>query len=515
MEVCKNRSWNVFTKLVAIVFAILLLLALLVSTVFTVDYRYNNHRNLTVLLTNPIIVAFVGLAIVISLYFILKKIPDRYINKKTIFTLSLTVLAIQLFIMWSFYFRMDYDIAVVHDSALAMANGSPVDTNYFSVCPNNILLTLLYSVVVRLFSVIGHIEMSYYGIIVMQCVLCAISNLLIYSIVLKVTKHRQTALFAFMLGAVFIGLQPWLSAPYSNATGLIIPIVIVYLYTLTLHSVKLKVCKWMSIGILMVIAYKIKPQTSIVGIAIIIIELVRTLGYRNNLKENLYFGAALFSGLIISILVINTLNAAAMPGLDKTKAKGVSHFLMMGMNADTRGEYSGSDNNFSDSFDNPAQRTMANLSETGRRLEEMGLAGFVEQMHYKLYANYHDGTFFWSNTGIEHSDQIKCQDNPLSRAICSFYYMRNIGEYKNSRLFQTSMTATWFAIVTLCIGSAKLRNNKIVLAMMLSIIGLTIFEQLFEARAIYLFTYLPIYVILASIGCYCVSRKCKEIKDGA
>lgn len=36
--------------------------------------------------------------------------------------------------------------------------------------------------------------------------------------------------------------------------------------------------------------------------------------------------------------------------------------------------------------------------------------------------------------------------------------------------------------------------------MMLSIIGLTIFELLFEARARYLFTYAPVYIILGTLG---------------
>lgn len=35
---------------------------------------------------------------------------------------------------------------------------------------------------------------------------------------------------------------------------------------------------------------------------------------------------------------------------------------------------------------------------------------------------------------------------------------------------------------------------------MLAIIGLTIFELIFEARARYLYTYVPLYIILAAAG---------------
>ena len=57
-------------------------------------------------------------------------------------------------------------------------------------------------------------------------------------------------------------------------------------------------------------------------------------------------------------------------------------------------------------------------------------------------------------------------------------------------------------------------KNKYFCTIMLSILGLTIFELLFEARARYLFTYAPLYIILAvqgfsqwiTIGRY--SKKC-------
>jgi len=35
---------------------------------------------------------------------------------------------------------------------------------------------------------------------------------------------------------------------------------------------------------------------------------------------------------------------------------------------------------------------------------------------------------------------------------------------------------------------------------MLALIGLTIFELLFEARARYLYCYVPLYILLASVG---------------
>lgn len=42
---------------------------------------------------------------------------------------------------------------------------------------------------------------------------------------------------------------------------------------------------------------------------------------------------------------------------------------------------------------------------------------------------------------------------------------------------------------------------------MLAIIGLTLFELIFEARARYLYTYVPLYIVLAIYGVSFISRK--------
>ncbi len=43
--------------------------------------------------------------------------------------------------------------------------------------------------------------------------------------------------------------------------------------------------------------------------------------------------------------------------------------------------------------------------------------------------------------------------------------------------------------------------------MLLSVVGLTLFELLFEARARYLFTYVPIYILLALYGLQFIKTK--------
>ena len=57
----------------------------------------------------------------------------------------------------------------------------------------------------------------------------------------------------------------------------------------------------------------------------------------------------------------------------------------------------------------------------------------------------------------------------------------------------------WLAVLAVGIFSI-FRKEKEVAVIMLSVIGLTVFELLFEARARYLYTYTPFYILLAAIG---------------
>ena len=67
--------------------------------------------------------------------------------------------------------------------------------------------------------------------------------------------------------------------------------------------------------------------------------------------------------------------------------------------------------------------------------------------------------------------------------------------------------ALWLATLLLCAlaglrghaGDADVRG-RVVCALMLTVLGLTLFEMLFEARARYLYSSLPVFVTLAMLG---------------
>ena len=89
--------------------------------------------------------------------------------------------------------------------------------------------------------------------------------------------------------------------------------------------------------------------------------------------------------------------------------------------------------------------------------------------------------------------------------IVCFYYTNNWdrGYYK---WFSNFELMVWIAILFLGILSVFL-NKKELSVIMLAVIGLTVFELLFEPRARYLYTYAPFYIILAVSGIQMIIKR--------
>ena len=112
---------------------------------------------------------------------------------------------------------------------------------------------------------------------------------------------------------------------------------------------------------------------------------------------------------------------------------------------------------------------------------------------------YSDGTFAWGMEGVFFYQLYDCPNNAAAPFMRSLFY-RNGDNYM---VFVTLEQFVWILVLLLCMCSSfsmvKGKRNELLL-LMLSLIGLTIYLLLFEVRARYLYTYVPIFCILAASG---------------
>ena len=121
-----------------------------------------------------------------------------------------------------------------------------------------------------------------------------------------------------------------------------------------------------------------------------------------------------------------------------------------------------------------------------------------------MLTNYNDGTFAWGREGsfyyiVPDNSKIK-----LSHTLKNVYY--NDGKYY--KYFSTIEQVLWVLMlgtgwyVSIKEFIEKRNINYGVSVMELSIIGITLFELLFEARARYIYLYVPIFAlfVLGKVG---------------
>lgn len=128
----------------------------------------------------------------------------------------------------------------------------------------------------------------------------------------------------------------------------------------------------------------------------------------------------------------------------------------------------------------------------------MGGAGYAKLVFKKTLTNYSDGLFAW---GMEGQFFMKTTEN---KNLIAAPYLKNV-YYTNGSLFNRYALFEqfiWTGIIALIFLFLLLRlkkreENRYISVLILAVLGLTLFQILFEARARYLYSYVPIYAILA------------------
>lgn len=497
-----GHIYSVFT-----LFTLLLLMLLF----FSLEIPHAFH----VIYFSNIFLCIVGMTVGIILTVLSEKVLDLFQHQfRLVFLVSLFVFLFQVVAVRQYFFSSGWDVYTVYMASLREAKGTVDDftekviCEYFRLYPNNLLLVYIFSRVLKLASFFKLSEVGgYFALIVLQCGISWLSGLLTYLCTLKITENNKTAMIAYVLYVLFIGISPWVSIPYSDSFGLVFPLAILFLY---LYEKKKKFWErffhWVLIGFLTYFGYRIKPQIAIATIAILIIETEKLIKSRNSrmfCTRILCFILGIGISLCCTKMMCSQLNIKP----DSEKSVSMIHYVSMGLNPETMGTYSEDDVDFASSFDTLSERNAAEWKQAINRINELGVSGVLLQWLRKTLTTYSDGMFGWGQAGTFFRQFFPEPNNGLAPFLRSVYYLDG-SRYK---LLSNYEQCLWLGIVAFscvpCLIKEKHYKQTVV---MLSLIGLFIFESIFEAGARYLYIYLPFYVILAADGAEILLTKIKR-----
>lgn len=493
-SVCKKSIFWIFIVIYGIVFLI---------DLFFEGWEYCCKKS--VLLPNVFFtIIVIGLLILGKKIYIKRDVIESKLKKsdRWIWIFTGVLFVIQVLITYCIIFRTSWDAGIVTAQARLVAQkSSEVWADYYSLYPNNMFITFIYSFFYRIAGIVGNDSFGVILIAIVQCFMSSIAALLVYKIMRKICEGHILPVASWCVFALWIGMSPWKIIPYSDSFGLFFPIVILWLYQL-LQNKKFVIAKCVLIGMIATLGFKIKPTVMILLIAIVIIELMKILEKEKRKEAVLRIGVLSLSA-IVTIIAYGAFDMAGYMKIDinEEAACGPTHFLMMGLREDTNGVYSPGDENFSKSFATKEERSKANMEEVKRRIQEFGFSGLVKHGVKKSLTNFNDGTFTWGWDGDFYAGIIEEPDPILSPILRSFYY----DDGKLNFLFVAIMQFWWiFILIGMVLNIfdlvKKTEITDIKLVSMLALIGMAIFVMIFEGRARYLYLYSPIYVIISFLG---------------
>lgn len=471
----------------------------------------------------------------------------------TRFDVALILLTVALFLLhvricYSYVFVTGWDSGIITNAAWNIASNQPIDDStqaYFSMYPNNLALLYIATKCMEL-ALSLDARAPLYGVFacsVFNCISSAIATLLVYW-ALKTASSRAAAVAGWCGCFLLIWTSPWEGILYSDGLAVLFPAAEIALWVLARrHDSRRRMACWLALGLIAALGYSIKPQVIFPALAIVASELawwVGDLAHATGHRQPAHMaiskrpsatphspstlprtivakGFSAAACAIVGVAVASAITGAAASSLplslDPNLRFGMDHFFMMGLNPDTRGVYSQEDVNLSASATDPSIRAELDRAVTLERLQAYGPAGLANLFAQKAMTNYNDGTFAWGVEGgfFYFLDQSMPQDW-LSSITRSLYYPDGAAYMAWSTLAQLA----WILQLALALVGAvrplvdRRRSplSPLVLVLSLSLLMLTVFELLFEARARYLFSSLPLYITLAAIGLtHCAKRR--------
>lgn len=433
--------------------------------------------------------------------------------------LGLLLYGLLLYIFSNVYYKSGSDLWTVDYTAKVLLGTEPyIDwcSSYYSQYPNNILITVMYSLGLqwsRLFGVLDY-EHPLFIFVAFNCLISCLTTFLVAKILYRCTKNQTITVAGTIVAFVYFCLNPlnlWL---YSDPFSLWIPIAMVAILVLN-ESAPVKVGL---LTILAIFSFQIKPQNVIPVIALFctsIIYLDRIIGKKIDRMRLAKCACIMMVCGIIAFFSINLVNyyfQKSVP-IDSEKSFPPTQWFMMGLNQNTYGGWDGDDVAFAKSIEDKGERTKETFDVAVQRLKDMGISGYAKFLWRKLTRIIYDGTFGYSTSTGDWYDEVYPERNEFAAP-----FLRNL-YYWDGRYYPilyTLLNILWVFILILCLSGAiyNLRiDDPLMFWLGISMMGLFIFELLFEAQSRHLYSHLPIFLLYGLIGLHRLITSCSVLVD--
>ena len=185
------------------------------------------------------------------------------------------------------------------------------------------------------------------------------------------------------------------------------------------------------------------------------------------------------------------------------------YYFMLGLSTDgdKYGAYNSHDEGLILNVPGRAAKNEKVIAEAARRLESMGLGGYLNFLWRKAAFTWQDGTFYYGKEG--RFVEVYLLSDPISVAMQTLTHPNAEG----SALYRAYGDGLWLAVLLLmALSSLKKNQPPLLHASRLTLLGLILFLLLFEARSRYILNHLPLFALMGAAGLDLLCEKAAAIR---
>ncbi len=388
------------------------------------------------------------------------------------------------------------DPARVQNEALLMVQKQHGQMNmqdmYFQRYPNNHFIVVLFYYYYKMLSFLG-IHKVWGPTVALNLVSIDIGVFISW-----LTARRFKGIsFANVLLGLFI-LCPttyvWLTTVYTNTISFPFVMAILYL-CLRLHqrreNMRREYKLWAGLGTLMAVGYWVRPTTIIPIIAVSMYFVIRFIqgGTKDSVRVCL-----VKAGLAAGAFVCCFMGCFGLVGrhIDRSRLSGqfpITHWIMMGLNEQSGGEFSRSDEAYTMSYPTKEEKQKADVERIRERASGMGAPGLLRQAGVKMYG-------VWALS----DDDCFGKAGYASNFPGLYPYFMGHSNTWYLLFMQAFRVATFFFLLVSVLMQIRQRKFDISFVFSLTFLGAVLFFILWEANRKYNVCFMGVYMLLMADG---------------
>lgn len=421
----------------------------------------------------------------------------------------------QLQVGWAIRVSPGWDASMVAGIGERLALGlpdDPVQQFYVAAYPNNALIVAVLHLWDSLSVATGHLDLWASGVVLVA--LAMTSAVTLAYLAARRMGGPVPAYVTLGLALVFVGLSPWSAVAYSDTLTMPFPALLLWLFSIEREQHRrgtaVRASLWTAMGAASVVGYALKPTAVFALAAAVVVALVLAARPgRRRWRILALCTTMLVAGAVVASLFVAQLVAryGLEPATDATTQRlNISHFLKMGaqQRPGVHNDYFGAyrEEDVAETRSIPLEdRTRVNVERYAERVAEMGPLGYARFLERKLVWTVGDGSFFaWGEGGMAIDPTPFLVNDPASARIQRWFGLHGDRYADTFSLWQ----GTWLIVLLLVAAPAATRGRDELgpaqTMARLSLLMLVAFLLLFEARARYLYLYVPYFLVLASLS---------------